>query len=355
MNSNRGSEERGLVSVIVPVYNVEKYIKKCIDSLLNQTFTFVELILIDDGSTDMSSQICDEYAARDSRVRVVHQDNQGVSAARNTALDMVRGQYVAFVDGDDYVACTFLETLVGGMQENSMAVCGFVRVKEKEKIPYVQTAREKNGKEQGFHIRHYERADFIEEVLCNNYIGGYCWNKMFKTSIIRQYSIKMREELSIGEDMVFVIEYMKHCTGGCYITAPLYYYRLNVESALQKMYTTGTFDEKKLCNMAAADRIKEMLYDENEKVRKAVGYRVARTSMWLLFNMLKCDYYNKEILQDIQMRIRENLSSYNSNRNAKGLEKICARCVAFNTRIFWKCARTGLKILPAGVMKKYVN
>ena len=104
-------QETPLVSIIVPVYQVEAYISECVESLLAQTYTNLEILLVDDGSTDSSGEICDEYAVKDDRVRVVHQRNQGPSVARNSGLDHMKGEYVAFVDSDDVVLPDFIESL----------------------------------------------------------------------------------------------------------------------------------------------------------------------------------------------------------------------------------------------------
>lgn len=123
-----------LISIIVPVYQVKPYIGECVESLLTQTYANLEILLVDDGSTDGSGEICDEYARRDDRIRVIHQTNQGLSAARNTGLDQAAGEYVAFVDSDDVVLSNFIETLYVLLcrYQADIAACAFVRVKMEE-------------------------------------------------------------------------------------------------------------------------------------------------------------------------------------------------------------------------------
>ena len=120
------------VSVIIPVYNVEKYIRKCIESVCGQTYRNLEIILIDDGSPDKSGEICDEYAAADSRIKVIHLENGGVSRARNIGLDMATGKYIGFVDSDDYIRPGMYETLVDNMEKENVdtVICGFISVTE---------------------------------------------------------------------------------------------------------------------------------------------------------------------------------------------------------------------------------
>ena len=127
--------DRPLLSVIVPVYKAEKYIHKCISSILNQTFKDLELILVDDGSPDNSGVICDEYATKDSRVKVFHQENGGVCVARNTGLDNATGEYVFFVDSDDYILTDTLETLYTDvLNHNADIAVGFILYFAKRKM-----------------------------------------------------------------------------------------------------------------------------------------------------------------------------------------------------------------------------
>ena len=118
-----------LVSIIVPVYQVKNYVGECVESLLRQTYTNLEILLVDDGSTDGSGAICDEYARGDNRIRVIHQENQGLSSARNTGLDQAKGEYVAFVDSDDAVRLDYIETLydLADRYQADIAVCAYER------------------------------------------------------------------------------------------------------------------------------------------------------------------------------------------------------------------------------------
>mgnify|MGYP002511105663 CR=1 FL=1 len=137
------SQKLPLISVIVPVYQVSKYIRECVDSLLCQTYRRLEIILVDDGSTDGSGEICDSYAKEDDRIRVIHQENRGLSAARNTGLDYASGEYVAFVDSDDYVEPAYIEELYRLIVEYraDIAACMFVRVGETEESQKTQDRR----------------------------------------------------------------------------------------------------------------------------------------------------------------------------------------------------------------------
>ena len=124
------------VSVIIPVYNVENYVKKCIDSVINQTYTNIEIILVDDGSTDSCGSICKEYSLRDNRILVIHKKNGGLSEARNVGLSYAKGNYILFVDGDDYIEKNMIEKLYNTILSNDsdMALCNFFYVDENEEV-----------------------------------------------------------------------------------------------------------------------------------------------------------------------------------------------------------------------------
>ena len=121
------NNEFPLISIIVPVYNVEKYLHRCVDSILNQTYRNLEIILVDDGSPDRSGEICDEYAAKDGRIRVIHQENRGLSGARNAGLDICKGEYIAFVDSDDYIEPDMFQQLFTGINDVDLCGCGMIR------------------------------------------------------------------------------------------------------------------------------------------------------------------------------------------------------------------------------------
>ena len=120
-------EAQPLITVIVPVYNVEKYLRRCLDSIIRQTYQNLEILCIDDGSIDNSGEICEQYAARDARIKVIHQENQGLSTARNRGLDTATGEYIAFVDSDDYIAADVLEQLYQSAvsSDATCVICGY--------------------------------------------------------------------------------------------------------------------------------------------------------------------------------------------------------------------------------------
>ena len=186
-----------LVSIIVPVYKAEKYIHQCIDSLLAQTYTDIEVILVDDGSPDHCGKICDEYAAKDSRVKVIHQQNGGVSAARNVGLANATGEWITFVDADDSVTCAYIEQLyandsdwvIGGYRNTKNLCCLLVEGKYEGKDRLPQFFQE--------HIHQ----------LYTNFIAS----KLYKKSIIDNYQIAFNTNIRFSEDFIFNLRYLYFC------------------------------------------------------------------------------------------------------------------------------------------------
>ncbi|MBR5112832.1 MAG: glycosyltransferase family 2 protein [Clostridia bacterium] len=176
------------ISVIVPIYNVEQYIIECLDSIVNQSYKKLEIILVDDGSPDNCGKICDEYAKKDSRIKVIHQENGGLSAARNAGLDVATGEYIGFVDSDDYIEMNFFEELLKSIEEYhaSLAVCGVKKFG-------LENRMESYGNKQ------LSSSEYLKALLCGT-VKSYSCNKLYKASlfeIIRFPNGEMFEDLKI--------------------------------------------------------------------------------------------------------------------------------------------------------------
>lgn len=188
-----------MVSVIVPVYNTEKYLHRCIDSILTQTYTDFELLLIDDGSTDNSGKICDEYTQKDSRVRVFHKENGGVSSARNLGLDEAKGEWISFVDSDDYVLPTYLATYFELMQnETDLCILGIIP-------DYSKSVEYKILRTSFDYIGNVKDALLLLNAC--QMVGSLC-NKLFKTTIIGTNQLRLNMSFKYREDEEFFLRYI---------------------------------------------------------------------------------------------------------------------------------------------------
>lgn len=213
-------EKTRKVSIIVPVYNIEKYIVECIESILNQTYRNIELILIDDGSTDKSGVICDEYKNKDGRVVVIHQENKGVSTARNRGLDEATGKYIMFADSDDFLETYAIELMVKSIRNCDMTICGYIEKFANKNIKHNIIESET--------IIGNKKA--IELLFDRKYYGGYLWNKIFIADRIKENGLKFDTKIHMCEDLVFVCKYLLTATKVNLIPQELYYYRMRKSS-----------------------------------------------------------------------------------------------------------------------------
>lgn len=226
-----------LVTIIVPVYNAEKYLKRCVDSILNQEFQNYELILADDGSTDLSGSLCDRYAALDSRIKTIHKPNTGVSDTRNKALDLARGTYIQFVDSDDWITPESTHLMIRSMEmyDCDMIISDFYRVSG-EHLAHKGDINE---------TRILSREEFSSYMIENpaDFYYGVLWNKLYKRDIIEKNHIRMDTKISWCEDFLFNLEYIRHAHSFYALQAPVYYYvkrkgslvsqGMNISSTLQ--------------------------------------------------------------------------------------------------------------------------
>ena len=190
--------EQPLISVIVPIYNVEKYLRKCVNSILNQTYMNLEVILVDDGSTDNSPAICDEYAKEDDRVIVVHKANGGLSSSRNAGLDICRGSYIGFVDGDDYIEPNMYQDLLRAVQ-NEVGVIGVTAIAIESESGHIRQFVHENASDESKKI-------YIESLLLHK--GDVSvWSKLFPRDIIGSHRF---DETKLNEDLLFVFDIEKN-------------------------------------------------------------------------------------------------------------------------------------------------
>lgn len=210
------------VSIIVPVYKVEEYLPRCVDSLINQTYKNIEIILVDDGSPDNSPKICDEYASKDSRIRVIHKENAGVSEARNTGIDNAKGDYICFVDSDDYVNAYMVEKLTTSANENNsdmVVVSGYYKA-YKDKIVEVRSSNIDKKCNKDFSI-------FWGDLISHR---SAC-TTLYKRNTIKD--IRFNSNLKIAEDFLFVIQAMKKSKTISSVDECLYYYFINDASVMR--------------------------------------------------------------------------------------------------------------------------
>ena len=206
------------VSIIVPVYNAEACLRRCVESVLNQEYADFELLLADDGSRDGSGRICDEYAAADSRVRVFHKENSGVSDSRNLCLDQARGRYLQFLDADDWITANATKLLVQAMEEHlcDLVISDFYRVVGERVSPKGDIDE----------VQVLSREEYASHMMENpaNYYYGVLWNKLYRREIVERHHLRMDPAISWCEDFMFNLEYIRRAETFFALQVPVYYY-----------------------------------------------------------------------------------------------------------------------------------
>lgn len=222
------------VSVIVPVYNGEMYLRDCLDSICTQTYQSIEVVVIDDGSKDGSARIIKEYANKDSRVVAYFNDNHGVSCTRNFGIEHSSGEYIAFVDADDILSTDFVETLVKIIEDNKadMSAVGVIKKQSFQADDF------SSGNLQVFH-----GSDVLKELF--GVYEGFLWNKLYRREIIQNYNLSLRKDIAVCEDLLFNTQYLMNCASVAYDSGKKYFYRQNENSVSNRLDNIKWFDSIK--------------------------------------------------------------------------------------------------------------
>jgi len=283
------------VSVIVPIYKVEKYLRECIDSIINQTYTNLEIILVDDGSPDNCGAICDEYTLKDFRIRVIHKENGGLSHARNAGLDIATGDYYCFVDSDDMLPDHSVRTLLDLMKTHSgdMVIAGFERFSDESGEVFFST------EDEGLWTHVYSREEALKDFYRD---GCQAWAVLYKRKIHEHIRFPKGE---INEDEAIVFQILDLCDQVVVTSRVVYSYRNREESI-----TTSSFSEKKL---AWVKHCRDNLAFIQEKYPQLEEYALQRyrgSLLWALREMALSDESFPEAYRDIRSQLKSNRKSF---------------------------------------------
>lgn len=279
-----------LISVIVPVYNVEAYIEKCLQSICGQTYHNLEIILVDDGSTDASGTVCDKYAVRDSRIKVVHQPNGGLSVARNTGLEQATGEYLAFVDSDDWIESDMYEFLYRLLIENNadIAICShFV---EKPFPIKVKCSQER--------AIAFTRAQAMEMLVQDRIIRNYVWDKLYKRSLFENISFPQAQWY---EDLAIMCKVFHQAHKIAMHSVPKYHYVIRENSITGSIYTI----KKEYHHLCALIEQGKFIHQANYNIDTSPN--IVRRAIHLIDHstMLKKDAGSEEIINKTLNVIRQ--------------------------------------------------
>ena len=324
-----------LISVIVPVYNVEDYLRKCLDSIVNQTYKNLEIILIDDGSTDNSGKICDEYAAKDNRIKLIHKPNGGLSDARNAGLEIAKGEYIGFVDSDDYIAEDMYEFLYNFAAENNLdvAMCTACNVYDNGKIEHPRD----------FETILLSKKDEIIENLFINKCGGSAvnvWSKLFKKEVLNNCKFAIGKT---SEDAFIILNWIDNTTRFGRSSEVKYYYVQRKHSITHRfLYSPKILDV--VDAYALNLKIISQKYPKCKDIAKVRFFWALRTAVEQIYICEDCKNHN-HIIKKMQNILRKNLIDILTSNYITLKGKIRYIIIALNLKFYFKIKNNSNYIL----------
>jgi glycosyltransferase involved in cell wall biosynthesis len=289
------------VSVLIPVYNTEKFLPKCLDSVLSQTYSDLQIVLIDDGSKDASWEICQEYASRDARIEAWHQENKGVAATRNSLLDKVNGDYVLFVDSDDWIEPDMVEFLINKAKENEaeVTVCGMVINNSTVRKEYTESI--------------LNQEECVRAFLFHSELRGSLCNKLVATNLL--HNVRFHPGLSYGEDALFCWHFFQNAQKIVMTDRQLYHYRMNETSISHQ-----SFGEKKLTGHLTWSIITEETSKWWPQFLPIAQARWGLEDMYLLRQAGQSNYKKNNAIHEIQTTVKMFIPQMKSSGLLRGRE-----------------------------------
>lgn len=302
------------VSILIPCYNVEAFLPQCLDSVINQTYRDLQIVIVDDGSVDNTFALAQEYAANDSRIEVYHQDNQGVAQARNTLLSKINGDYFLFVDSDDWIEPDMVEFLVSCTEPDGADIVTCDAVIDESKIP------------SSYKLLTYNRETAIELFLYHLEFRGPLWNKFMSVSLLKN-GVSFCPEISYGEDALFCWELLKETQKVVYTDRQLYHYRMNGDSISHSIFSEKKLSGHKVWSMICSDT--ENLFPQYADIAKA---RFCIEAVLLLRDAGHCHYKEMDKVVLLQNTIKRQWRYLNKVK----ITSFKMRCYAFVAyRCYW--------------------
>ena len=294
-----------LVSIIMPVYNAQDVVTISVESILNQTYKDFELIIINDGSKDNSLEVCRQFMEKDKRVKVINQENSGAAGARNTGLDNISGEYVTFIDADDYVLPNHIENLVKTMDFADLGIVNFKRIKpQKDYTKYQNKYLYKRAKGKQLNKDEFFKGLFAYPL----YGGGLLWNKIYRKDLIK--GIKFNPEYKYHEDINFVLQYAIKCEKFYYSDLVTYLYIVNASSMTSQKH----FSEKRFSGL-------KVMKDNNEIAKNISPKVLSYSRAWqflvnieILFAFKHFKIDNKEVHDDVLKTLKETYPDFKKNK-----------------------------------------
>ena len=315
------------ISVIVPIYKVEKYLRRCIDSIINQTFKNIEIILVNDGSPDNCPKICEEYKNKDNRIIIINQENQGLSAARNSGIRIARGQYLVFIDSDDYIEEDMIEYLYEGIVKYDVDIscCGYVAVydngiKEKITVPSEDTI--------------YKKEEALNILLLNGYIDVVAWNKLYKKELFNNILYPTGK---LYEDMLTTYKLISVSDKILLRPKEKYFYCKRNDSIGGNQFSNKTLELLKAC---------DEVYNYVAKEYKTTPIlEIARVQWYVVVwnKMILSNEFDKNLLSKIRKMIYKNIFNIVFSKELNNVRKFQLLLLFLNKCVYKFCYKRFIK------------
>lgn len=290
-------KSKDLISIIIPIYNAEKSLNRCLESIKNQTYINLEILLIDDGSSDNSSKICKKFCEHDQRFIYFKNENQGVAKTRDFGIQKSRGKYLTFVDSDDYISCKYIELLYDLLIQNKsdISICLSRKVyDEKENIANDDKMLKNN-------VILYDNFEAIEDMLYEKKIDTSFWGKMYKSQLLKKIRIS---DYKIFEDLDTMYKILLKCDSVCLTDSKLYYYYIRKDSL-----SHNTFSEKNILVLEILDELEQNITKITKKLSNAILARKMNANFYILRNTKKdsVEYINaKRFIKNNRFKVLKN-------------------------------------------------
>lgn len=317
-----------LITVVVPVYNMGKFLPRAIDCLLSQTYKNYEIIIVNDGSTDDSGAVCDECAKLDERICVIHKENGGLSSARNCGIENAKGQYIIFPDPDDWVEKNYLETLINLQEEYGadLEISGhFVDDDKKSAVHNKNATKTLLDKESALKI-----------LMRPDGFCGFAWNKLYHLDIIKKHSLRFDEELGMAQDLHFAFRYLCLCESVAYNPLPTYHYFQHVGGVTN---ANSPLTARKISGLKTYEKIAELAGESYPQVKSSALSTIFNMSMHFIYIYFQSKMQDKELLKKLKCNLQTYKNYFFSDERYSTSHKILGRIVLISPKLYFLTKR----------------
>ena len=314
----------GLITVVVPIYNMGQYLKRAVDSILKQTYKNYEIILVNDGSTDNSLEIANQIIKENPKIKIVSKQNGGLSSARNAGIDNSSGDYIIFPDPDDWVLENYLEVLVNLhlKYKSQLEISGY----------YIQYDGKKINPHENKTKQLFDKNTALQHLMSSKWFCGFAWNKLYHMDIIKKNNLTFDTELGMAQDLHFAFRYILHCERISFNPIPTYYYFQHIEGVTN---VKAPLTQRKVSGFKTYEKLAELSQVDYPEVYNMAKSTLANISMQFLFIYYYTKMNDKEILSLIKNNIKNNFKCFMKNKDYSVPHKVQGLIARFLPKIYY--------------------